>query len=265
MNFMPETNLIFQNISKSLETEAFLYLSRYGNLLKTFKLHHRLYRWFTVNCTTNFTFRSCSIKFLATSTFLKEIDLFIDKDPFFSDRHRSISLGIPCFVTSLKWFSSYKPGLSDQQLRKITKNYTLLEIAKLSLGVNVSENTLKAFFKSLTILSLICISKVLISFEKSTFQDLEFSQLKRVHLQIQHSKMVPIDALQAPHLKTLHLTFSQGNPVTQKLDQLKALNITCPYEHVDQILHNCLNIKSLEIALNAYKYIKPRSSKNYFF
>ena len=261
--FHSETNLIFQNISKSLETEAFLYLSRYGDLLKTLKLITDyidglplMYDKHLPSVLLNQIF--------STSTFLKEIDLFIDKDPFFSDRHRSIVLE-PSSASNLRRFASYKPGLSDQQLRKITKNYTLLEKVKLRLDVTVTENTLKAFLQKFNNTLIDLHLEGINTFEKSTFQDLEFAQLKCVHLEMPTFENGVIDALQAPNLETLELTFAQGNPVMQKLDHLKALNITCPYEYVDQIMQNCLNIKSLEIALNTNSILSLDHLKTIFF
>ncbi len=257
--FQAEINHISQNISKNLETQAFLYLSRCGNLLKTFKpiqdYLSPLVGTSLPSILLNQIFTTC--------TFLKEIDVYFTQNNW--DAMHGLISKIPSFVTSLKWIVYYGRGLSDHQLRKITENCAVLEVANLSLGINISEETLKAFFRKFSNTLIELHLEGINLLKKSTFQNLEFSQLKHVHLQVNTFEDGAIDTLKAPHLKTLHLTFSQGNPVTQKLDQLKALNITCPYEHVDQILHNCLNIESLEIALNAYKYLSLDHLKIIFF
>ncbi len=243
-----------QNVSKRLETKAFLYLSRNGDLLE--KLEP-----ITQSCgPLPYVLHN---QILTTCTSLKEIHLSTDSSSW--DAMQSLFVKIPSSVTSLEWIVREKPGLSNSQLLKITENCPLLEKVKLTLDESVYDDTLKAFLQKfshkLINLHLECVKP----FSKIIFQDLEFAQLKHVHLQVETFEEGALDTLKAPHLETLHLTFSQGNPVTQKLDQLKALNITCPEEFIDQILQNCLNIEALEIELNADKKLSLDHLKTVFF
>ena len=172
---------------------------------------------------------------------------------------------IPSSVTSLEWTVMDKPGLSDEQLRKITKNCPLLEKVKLTIDENVTEDVLKAFLQKFSQTLINLDLEGLDTCKKTIFEDLEFTKLVYVCLQAETFEDGVINALNAPHLETLQLDFAKGNPVLQNLDHLLSLYIACPEELINQVLQNCLNLETLQIELHEDKKLSLNPLKTIFF